>query len=395
MERRSRLTLNRWIVVAIAAAAILMIVAAVVLWVPGGQHRRSRSRATKPATPTETSATTKTAATTGTAEPTSTTPAPSKLKSWTSNALIPFVRDGELWMAREDGRGRRRRVVKLGEMSTYLISPNRRRVAYTQQQGRRKPLFVAELYGNRTYRVAEDTDAFQGFAFAWSPSNDRLVYTVPAHSGSVRTGERLETVAFSGRNRKHLVGQAGAPVWGPRGKICFRRVDVAHGTWRLWTVDADGGAPKRVPSSSQATSYGWAPRQADLAFAITQSKNAGGLSIVWVLKEGETSPQPLLQEKLNKARYSNIAWSPEGRLIAVEVAGDDGYSRVTVVNAAGMNVSWQVRPERDDYLLGWSIDGSRLLYFEGNVFQGAPSNLWSVKRNGTSRRVVVTDAGRQ
>jgi len=90
--------------------------------------------------------------------------------------------------------------------------------------------------------------------------------------------------------------------------------------------------------------------------------------------------------------YTRISWSPDGRQIAVERTGDDGFSRMGVIDASGRLPGWDANETRDTYFASWSADNSRLLYFEGNSFQGAPSNLWSVRRSGTSRRVVVKDA---
>ncbi len=391
-ETKSRFQPKRWMIVAAIVVVLIVAVAAVVLWTPSRSHRRERGprvpvETTAPADATSSVAST---AATATVEPTA-APQP-QAKPWTSSALVVFVRSGSLWTVREDGRGSARQIVPISDAATYLLSPDHRRVAYTKPKGREKPLYVTELAGGATAKVAENVDALQGFAYCWSPTSDRLAYTAPVYSGGMRVGERLYTVGADGSARRLLVDRAGSPAWGPKGTIAFRRVDMSHGAWQIDTVGASGGNVKRVPSSYQATSYDWAASKAHLAFAVTEPSARGGLSTVWVLREGETSPQPVLQEKLDQATYTRLSWSPDGGQIAVEATGDDGYSRVTIIDTSGLNSTWQVNSRRDNYLATWSADGSRLLYFEGNVFQGAPSNLWNIKRNGLSRRVIEENA---
>lgn len=397
MEEHPRFKLRRWVIVLGALAVVLVVALAVVLWVPGRSHRRERGpRVVEvPTVAPEPTSSVDSTTTTATTEPTVTAPVKPKAKAWSSSALAPFARSGELWVVREDGRGDPRKIGNLGETATYLISPNRRLLAYTRPRRGKKPLLVADLDSGETYEIADTTDAYQGFPYAWSPDSRRLAYTVPVYSGSLRTGERLYVTTADGSERTRIASSAGSPAWGFGDNIVFRRADFAHGTWRLYKVKASGGRASEVPSSGQATSYGWAPNRAHLAFAITEPAAQGGLSVVWLLKAGEKIPQPVLQEKLSHATYSRLVWSPLGSQIAVDAAGDDGYSRVTVIDVSSMNVSWQVNAQRDNYLLGWTRDGSRLLYFEGNVFQGAPSNMWTVKRDAKSARIIVTDAGVQ
>lgn len=393
MEKRFRFEPKRWMVAVGIIAVLATAVAAIVLWTPGKSHRRERGpRVTEETTSVEATPSDESTPTSATVEPTMVPQPKPKATSWTSSSLVVFVREKALWAVREDGRGTSRRVAGLTDASTYLTSPDHTLVAYTKPRGSKKPLYVTNLQSEATRKVADNTDAFQGLAFCFSPTGDRIAYTVPVYSGSLRTGERLNTMKSDGSAKRLLATSAGSPAWGPNDNIVFRRVDFAHGAWQLWTTRATGGSLKRVPSSSQATSYDWTTKRADLAFAVTEPVARGGLSAVWVLKEGETSPQPVLQEKLSQATYTRLVWSPDGTQIAVDAAGDDGYSRVTVIQAADLNISWQVNSRRDNYFSCWSEDGTRLLYFEGNVFQGAPSNLWNIKDNGLSRRIVVTDA---
>lgn len=384
---------KRWIVALVAVIVIVLAAVAFVLLFakPVSEHRPVPPPA-ETTGPAETTSGIEPTTTTSTVEPTSSAGPSLSAKPWRSASPVLFVRDDALWKVREDGRGTADRLVTFADTATYLLSPDRRLVAFTRPAGRIKPLYVLDLSTGDEMKVASTTDALQGFPYTWSPSGDWLAYTVPLYSGSTRVGEDIFVASPDGSRRKLLAKQAGAPEWGSADTVVFRRVDVRRGTWRLWTIRITGGtAATLVPASSQAGAYDWAPNRADLAFGLTEKSTAGPLSSVKILKAGESSPETVLQERLVHATYTKIAWSPDGRQIAVTRGGDDGYSRVGVIDLA-TGTTWEVNPKRDTYVAGWTADGSRLLYVEGNFFQGAPSNLWSVKRNGTSRRIVVTDA---
>lgn len=389
------MTPRRWAVtLAIVVAAIAAIVTAILFRPrpPAPIRARRTAEATQGVEPT--GAVESTAAT-RTIDATTPPVGKRKEKPWKSSVPVVFVRSNSLWKIREDGRGYAKRVVPLEDGATYLLSPNRQKIAYTDPAGWHKSLLVEDTAARRNYVVAPDTSTFQGLPYAWSPEGYRLAYTVPTYSGPKRVREDLFVADRDGGNRRLLVKQAGAPVWSPGERIAFRRVDFSRGTWELWTIRPDGSGLAKVAQSKQATAYGWSSRQDDLAFAVTETSGGNPMSLVKVLRAGTKWPKAVLQERLNQANYTKLAWSPDGQQIAVDRSGDDGYSRVAVVGVAGDRPGWEVNAKRDNYLLGWSGDGSRLLYFEGNSFQGAPSNLWIVKRNGTSRRVVVTNAAVQ
>ena len=48
---------------------------------------------------------------------------------------------------------------------------------------------------------------------------------------------------------------------------------------------------------------------------------------------------------------------------------------------------------RDDYILGWTSDGTEILFIEGNQLQGEPTRLMAVRPDGSKRRVVIDGAG--
>ncbi len=383
---------KRWILLAAVTSVLLAAIIAFMLLLPRSvsenQSGWERSQETKTPEPTGTMTTTEPAA--NESSSTESSPSPSGLKEWRSSAPVVYARAGSLWLSTEDGRGKPRRLMSVSPSASYLLSPDRRKLAFTRPSGKVRPLFVLDLASSKTRQIAPNTSALQGFPYAWSPDGARIAYTVPSYKASVRTGESVYTVAADGRGRRLLSRQAGSPMWGPEQHIVFRRTNPARDTWRLMAILSDGSGLEPIPSSEQAGAYGWSPKRPDLAFAALEADS--GTGVIKLLHEGETIPQTVLRERLEKVTYTRIAWSPDGRQIALDRSGDDGFSRVRVVDVSGRWPAWETNKTRDTYFAGWSADCSRLLYFEGNSFQGAPSNLWCVRRTGTSRRIIIKDA---
>ena len=82
--------------------------------------------------------------------------------------------------------------------------------------------------------------------------------------------------------------------------------------------------------------------------------------------------------------------SPDGGSVLLSAMGDDGYSRLWVVNVESGRFS-ALTTRRDAYPYAWDGQG-RVLFFEGNTFQGETGALVSALPDGTSRHFVVTGA---
>ncbi len=83
----------------------------------------------------------------------------------------------------------------------------------------------------------------------------------------------------------------------------------------------------------------------------------------------------------------------ESGLVAYDVVGDDGYSRIYTVDPEGR--SRRILPgQRDVYPVAWSIDGDRLFYIEGNTYQGEEglTALFSATPLGTGKQFVASGA---
>jgi hypothetical protein len=75
------------------------------------------------------------------------------------------------------------------------------------------------------------------------------------------------------------------------------------------------------------------------------------------------------------------------------MSGDDyGHSRVTVADVAHKTVKLIDTPRRDATPLGWLLDGSGILYIDGNWTASEAPNLYRMNPDGTHRVLLVSGA---
>jgi len=94
-----------------------------------------------------------------------------------------------------------------------------------------------------------------------------------------------------------------------------------------------------------------------------------------------------------RASFQDLCASGDGNRLAYAEAGDDGYSRIFAMDAAGGGSPVTLSVRRDDYPMCWGCDG-RLFFIEGNAWQGESTKLMSVQPDGTGRTTVLEGASR-
>ena len=91
------------------------------------------------------------------------------------------------------------------------------------------------------------------------------------------------------------------------------------------------------------------------------------------------------------ATYGQLLLSPDGSRLLYTVEGDDGYSRIWVMPAAGGS-QVAISGRRDGYPLEWTSDGKHILFVEGNAYQGQTTALWRSDLSGHQRTELVKHA---
>ena len=242
---------------------------------------------------------------------------------------------------------------------------------------------------------------------AWSPDGTRIAYLsidhrYPTFSNSHSDFLRLYTMAPDGsdiaRVRDGAVNVRLPPQWSPDGKrIAYVRHDSEFTMW-LYTIEVDGGAPRRLRSTVSGPS--WSPDGQRLAFAKADGDEVALYTVAadssdsqrvttitgitgWQPRYGESVPTRASIGGASvppRALIGTVAWSPDGSKILFSCGGG-----ICVVSLDGTPVSEAPLPGN---AAAWSPDGSRIALLStenGPVVQ-------TVAPDGSDAQVLVLAA---
>lgn len=196
-------------------------------------------------------------------------------------------------------------------------------------------------------------------------------------------------------------GNDTSPAWSPDGsRFAFGNSQA------IWVADADGTGAEMVTDGAGQCPDGvyypdWSPDGTQLAVVCYQDTNPGGGSIATFDLATKTLT-PLIRVAWPEHLDGHLSWSPDGSEIAFAILHWDPTdqfldgSQIAIVPAAG-------GPERritelDAFMShpDWSPDGSELVmhpYDLGNMHTSdQPSNLFTIKPDGTGQRQVTTSS---
>lgn len=128
------------------------------------------------------------------------------------------------------------------------------------------------------------------------------------------------TVDSDGHNQQRLTKNRfddQNPVWSPDSeKIAF--VSNRDGSIALYLMDPDGSNQRKIASASSGTDIAWSPDSKRIAISRYDYSinNGGGLYIIDLVTGAE--------RQLSREQVSNIAWSPDGNVLAFVVGSEDG-----------------------------------------------------------------------
>lgn len=290
--------------------------------------------------------------------------------------LIAYRAEGGVWVC-DDGGGDRRRVLSSAD-GEFALSPDGSRLAVADTAT--KHLLVADVASAKVTDVGPADDLVPG----WAPDGSFVVWTAE------RGGDQY--VMRAGRDGSTAFALT-------KGKSPQVSLDGRRVLFLAARPGADGGplqsTSSDLPDKAVVTLVGtdvYAFAEAPGALLCVSGK--GKRSIVRAEPNGagaRTLVGP--PADVGAYTYASLYVSPDGRSLAYARAGDDGFSRMSVVPVDGSAKPRDLSPRHDDYPRCWTSDGTRIAFISGNAMTGRATDLASIRPDGTNRLVLVTGAG--
>jgi Tol biopolymer transport system component len=201
------------------------------------------------------------------------------------------------------------------------VSPKGDRLAFSSTRGGERTIWTSRLDGSDPRQIT----AGQVFDErpAWSPDGSTIAFV------SSRNGERgiWAVPAEGGPPRRVLsVNALSTITWSPDGReiVYSAPAGAAPGLYR---IASDGNTPPvRVPTPTAATGPHWSSVNGQLAYVATLLATPSAPGRVWPAIAGP-SGEPIDRPQEPALHNGQVAWSPDGRLLA-------GISIPGITNAA-------------------------------------------------------------
>ncbi len=274
-------------------------------------------------------------------------------------------------------------------------SPDGRFIAYHSYLG---GIWVIPARGGVSRQVA-----IAGANPAWSPDGSRIAFQSDEHADvtpsafGAQSGSTIGVVDADGTNFRQVthagdpLGGHALPVWTPDGRRIAFSVFDASPDHEVWTVPADGGAPRRLHVGKGFYELAFAPDGSALYAA------GGEALIVRVpfdqssgTMDGPASYIPI--PGVPGARGLTV--SPDGRRLAFAgLALDSQIWQLPVAEngtPAGMARPLTSDTSRRTSMPAYSPDGSKVAYV--STRRGERPNIWVMDVDGRNRVQVTSDA---
>jgi Tol biopolymer transport system component len=297
-------------------------------------------------------------------------------------ARIAFERgDGTVWVAGEDGSGAR--SVAVSADGVFSLSPDGLTLALVDSASGQLTLVTVATGAAVTVGPAAQ------WVPAWAPDSTWLVFRQDTAAGS-----ELMRVAREGAPQV-LLGAGGSPSVAPDGAWVFA-VRVVSGQPRVVRIPSRGGAAEDVTKSRPVTGVSEVAVGGSRVF-FARAAAGGSAPQIGMISLAGSGMTTLIGKPASTTdvSFTSLHPSPDGAWLAYQESGDDGYSHLYCVRVSDRKVValWM---RFDAYAMGWSADGTELLFAEGNTIDSAPDEprrVVAVRPDGTDRHTVAEDAG--
>lgn len=317
----------------------------------------------------------------GSGEPTSSEGANDSKIDALPKQKIAFRLGRSVYVANSDGSDPRA-AAAVADGDRFALSPDGKTLAITTTEESPSGAGITLVDMSGSGRQKFERDAVPG-SISWAANSQWFAYAVKSGSGF--------EARRSGRDGSGDVRLA-SPALIVRVSPDTRRIAyvpdrLGDPSVPLTVMTLPSGLPREVPEGRGATSWEWLPN-GHLLFVRP------GLDKSFKLWEWDPTSQrsSLIAETTVVAPAFNLAHltvSPAGRAVVMAAIGDDGYSRLMLLDLETRAFD-QLETRRDSYPLTWAR--GEILYFEGNRSQGEASSLMRIRPRDGARFMVISGA---
>jgi dipeptidyl aminopeptidase/acylaminoacyl peptidase len=214
--------------------------------------------------------------------------------------------------------------------TTPRWSPDGTRIAFLSNRSGSNQLWSISVAGGEATRLTDLPEPVT--TFAWSSKGDRLAFVSKADQQKIddakARGEKDEPKSDAVRITRLRYRSDGTPGF------------LDNKPTHIWSVAADGTSTKQLTSGEfDDAGPAWSPDDSQIVFVANRNeereKKRG--SEIWVMPSAGGEPAPVVAGVTSD--FANPAWSPDGRLIAIE-----GHNNAATGGAIGADV-WVVQPD--------------------------------------------------